>query len=55
MKTHTIRKVVIGGSYCACGWSFHNDKLKGKTDEELILEAYAEWEKHKLVFTKKRS
>ena len=32
---------------CACGWSYTCDKLRGKTDEDIMIEVGFEMEKHR--------
>lgn len=54
MAKHALRgSPTIARAYCVCGWSYRAEKLRGKTDEELIIEAGKEFDKHKASFNTK--
>ncbi len=46
MPRHEIAQIALTTARCCCGWTFRNDFLKNKSDEDLAAEAMAAYEAH---------
>lgn len=51
---HVLKKLTLISAYCSCGWRFHQEFLKGKSDLFIEEETQEEFNKHKAVFDGKR-
>jgi hypothetical protein len=45
-KAHEVASKSMVRIRCCCGWLWHNEQLKGKTDLELEAEINFEWKRH---------
>lgn len=46
-RKHELKQIALVTARCKCGWFWQNHELKGRSDEELAAQTYAEWEAHK--------
>lgn len=44
---HVIVMAALAYIRCECGWQFKLEHLRGKTDEDLMIETMGTFEKHK--------